>query len=784
MNSCKMGDLGRTTISRRIGSRAGLLAALALVGCDRMVPPVLAPLPPGAGSQSAAARVNGAVGTPASQGLAQMVTGTQPRGPAAAGAAGPGLYTLDFAEMDIREVVAQVLGTMLGVSYTIDPGVHGTVDLHTAKPLARDQLLATLQSVLAANGAALVANNGMMRVVPSAAAGSAGSRVVALQYASAEELAKVLQPLAGANAKVGADPALNALILSGDAGQVQALNELVGTFDVDVLAGQSYALLPVPTGSVRDFAEALQQGFRGNGGAALTGLVRVAPLQKLGAVLVFASQPRYIEAARRIYAMVDRERRATVRGWRVIYLQNSAAEDIAYTLQMAFTPNNVTAVPKSQQGGGRAEMLQSSLGHGSSGISSSGGASGSGGAASGGSTMSGGISGGSAGGASSSASGPGAIRVGAAAPATLASASANPLLGGLDSSGGGADPGDTMRVLPDPQNNALLIYGTREEADTVEAMLRKIDILPMQVRIDATIAEVTLTDALKYGTQFFFKSGGINGILNTGSGALGSPVSTVLNTSFPGFVLSGSGQGGAPFALQALQAVTTVKVLSSPQLLVVDNQPARLQVGALVPYLSATAQSTVTAGAPVVNSVNYQPTGVIMDVTPRVNSGGLVTLDITQEVSDIDTTSAKGSNIDSPTFQQRIVSSRVVVQDGQTIGIGGLIRDNLSTSNEGLPWLKDIPLIGVLAGQQDNERTRTELLVMLTPHVVRSQQESHALTEELRDALHNAAALPAEMRKIAPSGSDDPNAAVRAKIKRDMNDQIDDVQHRIDRLDN
>jgi general secretion pathway protein D len=324
-----------------------------------------------------------------------------------------------------------------------------------------------------------------------------------------------------------------------------------------------------------------------------------------------------------------------------------------------------------------------------------------------------------------------------------------------------------MRIIPNVQNNAILVYATPREEDTIEAMLHKIDILPLQVRIDATIAEVTLNDQLQYGTQFFFKAGGINAILNNATAPVGNPASTVLGTSFPGFVIGGHDQGGAPLAISMLQAVTKVSVLSSPQLLVLDNQPARLQVGNLVPYLSGSAQSVISANAPIVNSVNYQPTGVIMDVTPRVNSGGLVTLDISQEVSDVaaNTSCTSGQTcVQSPTFEERAVTSRVVVQDGQTVGLAGLIRDNVSQGNQGIPWLKDIPLLGFLAGTQSNARVRTELLVLITPHVVHDQQDARALTEDLRDHLINAAAMPRELQALRPSGSNDPNAALRNRL--------------------
>jgi general secretion pathway protein D len=187
-----------------------------------------------------------------------------------------------------------------------------------------------------------------------------------------------------------------------------------------------------------------------------------------------------------------------------------------------------------------------------------------------------------------------------------------------------------------------------------------------------------------------------------------------------------------------------------------------------VPYLSQTAQGTIVPNAPVINSVNYQQTGVIMQVTPRVNSGGLVTLDIAQEVSEVDPNAgqASGSGINSPTFQNRNVISRVVVQDGQTIGLAGLIRDSASTGNDGIPLLKDIPWLGSLAGRQSNTRARTELIVLITPHVMHDQRDARALTQDLREGLMNAAMVPQELHRLPPSGSNDPGAPARRAIRR------------------
>ena len=757
------------------------LGLLAVAGCNQTSPPAipaLAPLPNG--GATAPARINGAVGSTDTLPAAEVAYGHDNQAPAAQNSAieqGQGDISLDFADTDIREIVAQVLGTILKVNYTIDPAVRGTATLHTIRPLNRSELVPTLELLLAQNGAALVMNGALYRVVPIAQAigsaasgpGTAGAVVVPLRYASAEDLVKVLQPYVGEGGKIAADPGRNALLIAGEPAAREGLIGLVKAFDIDVLARQSYALLPVSSGDVKDFATALQDAFKGQSGGALAGLVRVIPLARINAVLVVSSQQQYINEARRVYALVDRVRRQTLRSWHVYYLQNSHSQDVAYVLQQAFTPGNVTAQPTSKT---RSQSGLSSGGLSGGGIGSGGGGGGLGAGSAGGLGRSGGLSGGGGGGSGgfglgaqggSQQQGGGAVSPGQQ-PQQPASGT-NPLLGGLEQ--GGSDQGtDTLRVIPDDQNNAVLVFGTERELGTMEAMLRKIDILPLQVRIDAVIAEVTLNDVLQDGTQFFFKSGGINGILNTGSAATtpANASAATLNLAFPGFFLGGNGTGGAPFALQALQQVTTVHVLSSPELLVLDNQPARLQVGSVVPYLSQSSQSTIVANAPVVSSINYQQTGVIMEVTPRVNSGGLVTLDVMQDVSNV-ATDITTPGINSPTFNERNVNSRVVVQDGQTIGLAGLITDSTSLGNQGIPWLKDVPILGLLAGNQNNRRQRTELIILITPHVIHDQRDARALTEDLRDQLINAAAVPAMLNNLRPSGESDPSARLRKQLQ-------------------
>jgi general secretion pathway protein D len=744
------------------------IACLALTGCHAprpvpaqsaasaaMAPPVLiSQLAPA----QTEARVNGALDQgellrrpSASYGIATGISVPAP----AAGVAG-GDISLDFADTDIRTVVAQILGTILQQNYTMDPAVKGTASLRTVTPLPRDALIPTLQTLLAQNNAVLIRANGIYRVtLADQAAASAsladsdavgGAVVIPLHYAEAAPLAATLQPYVTRTARLVAAADQNALIVEGDPSSRQALVEMIQAFDIDALAGHSYELFPVPGGDAQDFATAFSGAFGKSTDPSEPGPINVVPLERINAVLVITRTRGLLADAQRVYAVLNQVERETLRSWHVYYLENGRANDAAYVLQQAFTPDDVTAQP-TPQATGQVSTAFSSQGAGSTGSSSSTGSSGGAGGITGlgGASGIGGVIG------SSVTSAPAASNTGG-----TGGTAAGALLGPLSASGSTSSNADAMRIIPDNQNNSLLIYASAVEDDRINAMLDKIDITPVEVRIDAIIAEVDLDTALQYGTQFFFKSGGINAVLSTGT-------SSALATSFPGFVLSGHGSDAAPLAISMLQSVTKVNMLSSPELMVLDGQPASLQVGDLVPYLTQTSQDTTTSDAPVINSIDYRETGVILQVVPHVGSDGLVTLDIAQEVSGVQPTQTT-TGINSPTFSERAVTSRVAIQDGETIGLAGLISDSDSHQNQGIPFLKNIPLLGDLAGSQNNSRTRTELLVLITPHVIRTQQNAEDLTLDMREQLPNAAQVPVQLQQLPSSNSADPDAQLRATL--------------------
>jgi general secretion pathway protein D len=728
-----------------------LLGILALSTCTQAPPAArtASPLPAPASMTAPQGRIGGmisAAGPPARPSASYGApAATAAAGPVATPAAG-GDISFNFADTDIKTVIDQILGGILHVNYTIDPTVSGTVTMRTAVPLTRDAMIPTLQTLLAQNNAVLVQNNGLYRVMPAnqttapavtADGALGGATVLPLRHASATQLAAMLQPYIAKGGAIIAAADQNALIIQGDPTTRDALVAMAQAFDIDALAGQSYELFPVADGNPQDFADAFKAALVTNSD---NSSMKVIPLQRISAILVVAHAQSDLRQAARIYAVISQVQRQTVRTWYAFYLRNSRANDAAYVLQQAFTPDQVTAQPTPA-----AAPAFSDISGGMNGSGSGTNSSGTGGSGSAGGTL---------GTADSSAAGT-APAAAATAPPQTATAGASALLGPL-SAGTSASTASGIRIIADLQNNALLVYATRQEYQQIEAMLAKIDIVPLEVRIDATIAEVDLNGALQYGTQFFFKSGDINAVLSTGT-------SSNLATNFPGFVLSGNGGDAAPVAISMLQSVTKVRVLSAPELMVLDGQAASLQVGNLVPYLTQTSQDTTTSNAPVINSIDYRETGVILRVTPHVGSDGLVTLDLDQEVSGVSSTITT-PGINSPTFTDRSVSSRVAIQDGQTVGLAGLISDNDSHGNQGIPYLKNVPVLGALFGSQNNSRTRQEMLVLITPHVIRGQQQALDLTADLEEQLPNAAMVPGDLQATPVGGSADPDAALRARL--------------------
>ncbi len=611
---------------------------------------------------------------------------------------GDGLL-LNFENADLREVVRTILGDFLKVNYIYDPRVQGTVSLQTTKQLNAEQVLVTLETLLRMNGAALVdlgdddyrvlpAAEAVGKVVPQLGGGESplplppGFRVIVvpLRYVAVTEMEKLLEPFLTTKSLLRVDMERNLLLLAGSSQELAVLLETIRTFDVDWLAGMSIGLFTLDQVTPDEMMTELDAIFGTDANGPLAGLIRFQPVKRLNALLVISPQSAYLKKVGEWIRRLDRSSNAG-QSLYVYYLQNGKAADVAKILQEVFS-NRGSSARDDRLGrvapGRRPVEL-----------------------------------------ASKDASG------GKAAKKTtkrMLQPSA-----GRKSEGLSYAENSNIRIIADEVNNSLLILASPQDHKMVLAAIKKLDIVPLQVLIEATIAEVKLTNDMRFGLQWFFKSGDVSGTLSSGTKGGFDIAST-----YPGFSLVFAG-ADAKVILDALDKKTTVNIVSSPHLMVLDNQTASLQVGDEVPVITKQQQST-TADSNLVNTVEYKNTGVIMKVTPRVNSSGSIIMDVEQEVSTVVPSSDTAANL-TPTISKREFKSSVVVQSGDTVVLGGLIFDLKTRRRDGLPLLSELPLIGPLFGSTNDEETRTELVMLITPRLVRNRYEAKQVTEEVRRRL-------------------------------------------------
>jgi len=659
--------------------------------------------------------------------------------------AGDGGISFNFANADVRDVVREILGEQLHLDYVVDPKVQGTITAQTGAPVPREAVLSTFEGVLRANGLGLVHTGDLYRVLPieeaakaegSPGAGGAGfaTRVLPLRYVAALALKSVLDPFVPPGGLLQADAARNVLIISGAGSDLGGFADLVKQFDVDWLTGTSFALYTLRVGNAKDLANELDAIFGEGGSGPLAGLVRIVPIERLNALLVISPQRSYLAQVKTWIDRLDYGDDQTTPRLFEYRVQNSRAADLAAVLTQLLTSGNVSTVQAETAPGTKLVELGQQGGGGLGGAGGLPSAAGAGGVP--------GVGGATGGLATPSTSLPSTQipqTVGPPGSAQRQSAQARQALNtalrpSVGPGGGGGGPGELalppVHIVADEKNNALVIFARPRDYKMIEAMIQRLDIVPLQVLIEATIAEVTLNDNLQFGLQWFFSKASSKFELTNSASGIGTAADIL--PQFPGFnyVLGGS---KGKLVLSALAELTHVDVVSAPHLLVLDHQTAGLQVGDQVPIVTESAQSVIAAGAPLVNSVQYLNTGVVLQVTPRVNSSGLIALDIDQQVSEPTTTTS--SSIQSPTITQRRIVTSVVVRDGETIALGGLILDNQNTSRNGVPLLSEIPVFGGLFRTDTRKNARTELLVLLSPRIVRNTKEARDMTEDLRDRM-------------------------------------------------
>lgn len=657
--------------------------------------------------------------------------------------------TLRFEEAPLADVVHAVLGDLLKIDYTVLQPLEGKVSIHTHRPVPRDQVLSVLESVLHANaysmqrdqqGLVAVGRRDAMRAnvplasVPGAFRPGHSSIVVPLQYIGANEMAGILAPVAGEDNILRVDAVRNLLVLAGSRNQIEGWLDIVSTFDVDLMQGMSVGLFPLEYLSAREAELALRTVFGlGEGGtqgtgplaalegdsrgarpatgaqaalSPLAGVVRVQPIERLNAVLVVTPRRHYLEQIRLWIERFDQAGDSDAEPRLFVYsVQNGSAGHLAALLTSIFGGESTESAsqPRASDAGVAPSLGSSALGSTTRGTSALG--------------------------SSTSAAGRGTGTTQALAPL---SGTAEPATTSAFLSSG-------VRVVADERNNALILHAPARQYRRIENALRQLDIAPTQVLIEASILEVTLNDELRYGLQWYFNNG-LRGD-GRGLGQLTATESNVIGPQNPGFSYTITSPGGQIRAvLNALAQKSLINVISTPTLMVLDNHSATIQVGDQQPI--RTSETTNLDGNNVTSTVQYKDTGVTLDVAPSVNAGGMVTMNVRQSVTDV-------GQVDVATgqrsFLQRQLASRVAVRSGETIVLGGLIRDNNSRGRQGVPVLHDIPVLGNLFGATTINTDRTELLVMITPRVVRSEQDVRAVGQALRERMQRLTDLPARV---------------------------------------
>jgi general secretion pathway protein D len=665
--------------------------------------------------------------------------------------AGAGGYTLNFENAPIAQVVKSVLGDILGVGYVIDPRAQGSISLSSGRPIEKKDMLYVLENALSANNLVMIRNASGYRIAPANEGGVGtvdehgdsaepgfGLTVIPLQYVSGTTLTKLLEGFATRPGAIRTDPSGKLLIVVGTGSERQSAMETVRSFDVDWLRGQSVGMYPVqnstPEPIVGELEKIMDSGDAGFG----HGLVKFQPVSRLNSILVVAAKPELLRVAARWISRLDEPSTssASVKVYKVRY---GDSKQIAQLLQQIFetngggvsaeSPTNEIAPGSGVKAMTTADRLTGGLAGGLSGLS--GGAGGAGGA-----------SPSSFGGASpnsnnpASSGGGGNSRSAAAQFGGVPVAALNSELNALGQGGSGGPQLPNVRITADLLNNAVLIYARPDEYKLIERTLMQLDRPKLQVAIDVTIAEVTLNDQLNYGVQFFLHGGAIS---NTLSGTIPSIINNVASNT--GSTTTGTGLSGGlnviagnpatpRVVINALSAVTDVKILSNPSLVVVDNGDASLEVGDQVPISTGSA-NVLSANNAVVNTIDYKNTGVILHVQPHVNYNGSVLLDIDQLVSE-----PTGPTL-TPTISTREVKSTISVISGQTVLLAGMIQDNLTKSREGVPILSQLPYVGAAFGTTGKNDVRTELIMFIRPMIIRDGADAAMVAEELRSKMRS-----------------------------------------------
>jgi general secretion pathway protein D len=650
-------------------------------------------------------------------------------------------YNLNFENAPVSTVAKVILGDILNEGYTIDPRVQASVSLASGRPVPKSDILFVLENALRLSNIALIHDQSGYRLTPVSDAigtGKAETRlaeagygitVIPLQYVSVQTIVKLLDSFAIKPGMVRADAARNLVLIQGTGSERRAALETVASFDADWMQGESVAIYPVHNSTPEPVVAELEKIMDSGENGLNHNLLKVQAISRMNAILVVSKKSALLKTAGTWISRLDKSVTAAT-NLKVYRLRYGNARQVAALLNDIFVGRGSTTLESATNqiapnagistSSSSAPMTTPSLGGlppqtstlASLGVRTT------------------------SQGTTSESMTAGGRREPGAAESNIGS--------GATPDTGPHPPGilPGVRITADVVNNSLLVYADGEAHRIIAQTLRQIDRPQAQVAIDMTIAEVTLNDQLNYGVQFFLKSSDlglksdVGSMINTIGGA-------ILQQQFPGFNFLIGSNAQPRFILDALHNITDVKVLSNPSLVVLDNQPATLQIGDEVPVSTGSA-TVLTTNNTIVNTIQYMNTGIIMRIVPRTTSNGNVVLDITQETSNVaaaqGTTNSSTSNGQpnlNPTISQRRVQSTISVASGQTVLLAGLISETVDRVRQGIPVLDQIPgFIGDAFSHQDKSRKRTELIIFIRPQIIRDNVDASVVAEELRTKLN------------------------------------------------
>jgi general secretion pathway protein D len=601
---------------------------------------------------------------------------------------------VNFENAEIKSVAKAIFGDILNANYTIDPRVSGTVSLSTRRPLQKKQLLWLVEAALKTQGAIIIRKGDLYSIAPAQDASALGDvsigrnrpatgygiTVLPVENISAEALGKILEGFGAPAGSVHVDPSRNLLIARGTASEREWIVDTALAFDVDWMRRQSVGVFPIKHGAPDAIISELNQ-------MADPSLVKFQSIARMNAVMAVTANPRIVNQVATWIQRLDRENSYGPQAhiYRVKY---GDAKKLAAVLKEIFVSGASSgATPADQVAPGGGVVTASA----------------------------------------------GATPVAAATTDTKRAAITpnDARAADLDQSGETGLAATKLRIAADASENVVIVYASQKDYPRIERTLLELDRPLAQVAVEAVVAEVTLNDTLNFGVQYYLqnKIGGVAQVTAANASSLSQTSSTIAQ-ALPAFTAFLGSASTPKVVLNALRDVTNVKVLSSPSLVVIDNQPAILQVGDQVPVQAAQGVSTVTSSPTIVNTYNYVDTGVILRVTPHIHRGSDVRLDIEQEVSQA--VQNEGATTLTPTISQRKMKSAISVANGQYVLLAGLISQQQTKEKGGIPGIIDIPLIGNLSSNTANKAARTELIVFVKAQLIRNASEARDVAEDLR----------------------------------------------------